>query len=196
MNLDYKQKRLAVFASGNGSNAENLIQYFKDSSEITIALIVSNVPEAYVLERAKNHKIPALVITNPQSQQADFLIPILREYQINGIVLAGYLRLIPKGLIEAYPEKIINIHPSLLPKYGGKGMYGSHVHEAVIADNETESGITIHLVNEQFDKGKIIFQAKTQITMGETAKSLAEKIHQLEYTFFPKVVEDYFNDAE
>ncbi|GAB4260698.1 MAG: phosphoribosylglycinamide formyltransferase [Vicingaceae bacterium] len=183
-------KKIAVFASGSGSNAENLYHYFSKNDRIKIALIVTNNPKAYVINRAKRLHIPYLII-NKEALGTNNFFEKLNSYGITHIVLAGFLLKIPEALIKVFPNKIINIHPSLLPKYGGKGMYGSHVHEAVIKNKEKESGITIHLVNEKYDDGKILFQANCLIDEKETPESLAQKIHELEYKYFPKVVEEY-----
>jgi len=186
--------RLAIFASGSGTNTENIIQYFKDSDSITIELILSNKSDAYVLERAKNHNLKSSVFTKKQFLNSQDVLVLLEDLQIDFIILAGFLLLIPKSLIQKYPNKIINIHPSLLPKYGGKGMYGSNVHHAVIDNKETESGITIHLVNEIFDDGKILFQQNCNIDSSDSADSLAAKIHALEHAFFPSIIENYIRN--
>ena len=183
-----KKINLAIFASGSGSNAENIVKYFEDHPSIGVKEILSNKADALVHERAKNLGIPSRSFTKEEFKTETFLAGL---EEVDFIVLAGFLWLIPHYLIEAFPNKIINIHPSLLPKYGGKGMYGGHVHRAVIEAQEKESGITIHLVNEEYDKGEVLFQAKCQVEAGDTAEMLAEKIHQLEYEHFPKVIEEY-----
>lgn len=181
--------KIAVFASGSGTNAQNLYDYFKDNPYIRIDCILSNKATAFVLERAKAMEVETLVFNRQQFYDEDDVLRFLEEREIDWIVLAGFLWLIPDKLIRAYPNRIINIHPALPPKYGGKGMYGSKVHEAVIANKEKESGISIHYVNEKYDEGEIIFQAKCPVEDQDTAEDLAAKIHALEYEHFPKVVE-------
>jgi phosphoribosylglycinamide formyltransferase-1 len=182
--------RIAIFASGNGSNAQRIAEYFSEKSIATIALIISNRKEAYVLERAKTLQIPAYCFSKEQFTEGDDVLALLREYRIDFVVLAGFLLLIPQKLIQAFPNAIVNIHPALLPKFGGKGMYGHRVHEAVIAAKEKESGITIHFVNEKYDDGAHILQATCPITANDTPDTLAEKIHRLEYEHFPKAIEN------
>ena len=183
-------KRIAIFASGSGTNAQRIIEYFQNiKDKINISLILSNKEDAYVLERAKKFDISSFVFTAKQFKETDIVINELKKNQIDFIVLAGFLLKVPDVFIKVFPEKIINIHPALLPKYGGKGMYGSHVHEAVIEAKEKESGITIHYVNEHYDEGQIIFQAKCKIDENDTPEILAQKIHTLEYEHFPKVIE-------
>ncbi|MEQ9285673.1 MAG: phosphoribosylglycinamide formyltransferase [Cyclobacteriaceae bacterium] len=185
------KKRIAIFASGGGTNAENFFEYFKNSPTIEITALFSNNPQAYALQRAKNHQIENQVFNRDQFYKSDKLLELLQDREIDFIVLAGFLWLVPQSLVEAYPDRIINIHPALLPKYGGKGMYGMHVHEAVKGNGETESGITIHLVNEVYDDGKVLFQQSTSLTTEDSPEKIAEKIHELEYRFFPEVVESY-----
>jgi phosphoribosylglycinamide formyltransferase-1 len=182
-------KRIAIFASGSGTNAENIILYFKNSNSIKIELIVSNKKDAFVLNRSQNHGIKSLYFNRSEFYDKSLLLNRLNEYSIDFIVLAGFLWLIPKELIDKYPKRIINIHPALLPNYGGKGMYGMKVHEAIIEAGEKESGITIHFVNENYDEGENIFQAKCEITSDDDAESLANKIHALEYAHFPAIIE-------
>lgn len=185
-----RKKRLAVFASGNGSNAENIIRYFQaDDRNAEVALVVCNKSDAKVLERAEKLGVPAIVVPRRDFNNEDFMTGLLRDNGIDFIVLAGFLLMIPDFLIKLYPEKIVNIHPSLLPKYGGKGMYGSHVHEAVVAAGEKESGITIHMVDENCDGGRIIFQANVPVTPEDTPDDVAAKVHALEYEHFPQVIE-------
>lgn len=179
---------VAIFASGAGSNAEQIIKHFAFSSRVKIALIVCNRPSAGVLTIAKKAGIPSLLIEKDRFFNADNYLPELQKYNINLIVLAGFLWKIPMPIINAYPKKIINIHPALLPKYGGSGMYGSRVHEAVIAAKEKESGITIHYVDELYDHGEIIFQASCAVDAQDTADTLAQKIHVLEHLHYPKVI--------
>jgi len=183
--------KLAVFASGNGSNAQRIIEHFAGNPVITICLLLCNKPGAYVLTRAANLNIPAVVFDRSDFYETGAIQTLLEKHEIDYLVLAGFLWLIPVALINRYPGKIVNIHPALLPKYGGKGMYGMRVHEAVIASGDTESGITIHEVNQHYDEGNIIFQAKCNIVAGETPDSLAEKIHMLEYKYYPEVIEGF-----
>lgn len=185
-----KKKHIAIFASGSGSNAENIIRYFSDSKDIEISLVVSNRSSAYVLERARLLKVPAVVILKEDFNKTDYVLAKLREYQIDFIVLAGFLLHVPDYLIQAYPKAIINIHPALLPRFGGKGMYGDHVHKAVIEAGEKESGITIHYVNEHYDAGTIIYQEKCSIDPSDTYEDVAHKVHELEYKFYPRIIED------
>jgi len=180
--------KIEIFASGNGSNAENIVQYFKNNSKISVDLIVSNNKNAFVLERAKKLGIESKIFTKSDFADEYKIISFLKERKVNFIVLAGFLLQIPKYLIEIYPQKIMNIHPALLPNYGGKGMYGNKVHQAVIDAKEKESGITIHFVNDKYDEGEIIFQAKCPILKSDTAETVAEKIHKLEYAYFPQII--------
>ncbi len=180
---------IAIFASGNGTNAEAIIQHFQGSSIAKIALILSNNPRAYVLKRAHNHKIPAVVFNRDEFYHATIVNDILRQNKIDFIVLAGFMWLVPGRLVEAFKNKMVNIHPALLPKYGGKGMYGRHVHEAVIENGEKESGITIHWVNKVYDDGQIIFQGRCTVEPDDTPEDIAAKVHQLEYAHYPQVIE-------
>lgn len=184
-------KRLAVFASGSGTNFQQICEYFKEkNSDIKVELLVVNKPNIYVLERAKQLNVKSVYFNREDFYSSEKVVECLLENQIDFIVLAGFLWLVPSNILKNYENKIINIHPALLPKYGGKGMHGHHVHEAVIAAKEQESGITIHYVNEKYDEGNIIFQAKCSITPEDTADSLAEKIHLLEKEHFPKVIDN------
>lgn len=186
--------RIAIFASGSGSNAENIADYFSKSPEVDICLILTNNPNAFVLERANKLGIQSRVFEKEQFLKSDEIVRFLHENDINMVVLAGFLLKIPQNLITAFPHKIINIHPALLPKFGGKGMYGDKVHQAVIEAGETESGITIHYVNENYDEGEIIFQAKCRVLPTDTADDVAAKIHALEYEHFPKVIESLIDE--
>ena len=179
---------ISIFASGAGSNAQKIINHFAASQNIKIALIVCNKPGAGVLQIAEQSGIPSILIEKERFFNGDNYLPELAKHKIDFIVLAGFLWKIPVSLIHTYPKKIINIHPALLPKYGGKGMYGSKVHEAVIAAGEIESGITIHNVDEVYDHGEIIFQATCEIVENDTAASLAQKIHVLEHENYPGVI--------
>ena len=180
---------IAIFASGSGSNAENIADYFKGSTEIGVTLILSNKQDAYVHERAKKLGIPSFTFTKAEFADGTEILEILREYEIDFIVLAGFLLKASKSLLEAYPRRIVNIHPALLPKHGGKGMYGDRVHQAVLDAGETESGITIHYINEHYDEGSIIFQAICKVEPGDNSETLAARVHALEYAHFPCVIE-------
>jgi phosphoribosylglycinamide formyltransferase-1 len=183
--------RIAIFASGNGSNAEEIIRYFKDSATVTISLVLSNNPDAYVLKRAEDHGIPTHVFDRQTFRETDQVLTWLKEAGITHIVLAGFLWLVPANLLDAYAGRIINIHPSLLPRHGGKGMYGMKVHEAVKAAGDIESGITIHLVDAKYDEGKVIFQARCEVSGGDSPAQIAAKVHELEYEHFPIVIEKW-----
>jgi len=180
---------IAIFASGSGTNAEEIIRHFKNHERINVALILSNNPDAYVLERAKNHHIPTLVFDRASLYKETTVDDALAESGIEFIVLAGFMWLMPERIVKKYSDRIVNIHPALLPAYGGKGMYGMHVHEAVVKNNETQSGITIHLVNEEYDKGKILFQATCPVEPTDTADDVANKVYALEYLHYPTVIE-------
>lgn len=182
--------RIAIFASGSGTNAEQIIQHFRKVESGEVGLILSNNPTAYVLERARNHKIPHFTFNRDDFYKSKKVDEVLRLNKIDFIVLAGFMWLIPERFLRQYPQRMVNIHPALLPKYGGKGMYGMHVHEAVVANKEKESGITIHWVNEKYDEGQVIFQAKCKVAAGDTPEMVAEKIHKLEYAHYPKVIEE------
>jgi len=185
---------IAIFASGAGSNALRIIEHFKNNSSVFIKLVLCNKPTAGVLQIADDNNIEKILIEKDHFFQSDFYIHLLKEKNIDLIVLAGFLWKIPINMIHAFPEKIINIHPALLPKYGGKGMYGAHVHEAVIAAKEPKSGITIHLVDEQYDHGKHLLQAECSIDEYDTPDTLAQKIHTLEHRYFPKTIEKYIEE--
>ncbi len=187
-------KNVAIFASGEGTNAQTIIDYFKSSKSIKIALVVSNKSTANVLNRAKNNQIPTLIINKHSFTETNEVIDLLKRHNIDLIVLAGFLWMIPENLVKAFPNKIVNIHPALLPKFGGKGMYGMNVHKAVVEAKEKESGISIHFVNEHYDEGKIIAQHKCPVEANDTAEDLAKKIHQLEYAFFPKTIEELLSN--
>lgn len=181
---------LAILASGSGTNAENIIKYFQSNNKINVSLVITNNPNAFVIQRAKALNIDSLVIKNEEWKNPQNILEILKLHKIDFIILAGFLLRIKKDIINIYPNKIINIHPALLPKYGGKGMYGDNVHKAVINAQEKESGITIHFCNEFYDQGDIIFQAKCSVQPEDTYEDLANKIHQLEYKHFPVVIEN------
>jgi phosphoribosylglycinamide formyltransferase-1 len=181
---------IAVFASGSGSNCENLIQYFSEKPCARVALVISNKSDAYVLERAKRLGVPSVVVPKTELQKPEVVMALMEQYQIGFVVLAGFLPLIPNYLIDAFPSKMVNIHPSLLPKYGGKGMWGHHVHEAVKAAGETETGMTVHWVTPQCDAGDIIIQYRVALSPTDTADDIAAKEHLLEMEHFPKVIEE------
>lgn len=182
--------KIAIFGSGSGTNAENIMQYFKGNPSIEVALVLSNKADAYILDRAWLHHIPDVVFSKSDFRNIDNLLSLLDWYEIDFVVLAGFLLQIPVELIHKYPNKIINIHPALLPKFGGKGMYGDKVHEAVIAEGEKVSGITIHYIDEHYDSGGVIFQATCDVLPTDTPHDLAARIHALEYKYFPKVIEE------
>jgi phosphoribosylglycinamide formyltransferase-1 len=181
--------RIAIFASGSGSNAENIANYFKSNNEVAISLILTNKENAYVLERAKKLQIASHYFNKFEFSGTDKIVQLLKNNEIDLVILAGFLLKVPENLIQAFPNKIINIHPALLPKFGGKGMYGNNVHKAVIENKETESGITIHYVNENYDEGKVIFQAKCAVKKEDTYEDVAKKVQQLEYEHFPQTIE-------
>ena len=185
---------LALFASGSGTNVQNIIEYFKKNTFINIGCILSNRKDAYVLERAKEFNIRYFTFNREEFYNSNRVVEYLKRSEVNFLVLAGFLWLVPNNLIRQYPNRIINIHPALLPDYGGKGMYGMKVHEAVIANGEKESGITIHYVNEHYDEGNIIFQAKCTIDPSDTPETLASKIHKLEYKHYPKIIEQLVSE--
>ena len=180
---------IAIFVSGSGTNCENLIRHFQRGGEVHCALVVSNRSDAYALVRAEKLGVPTTIITKAELAQPEKVLPVLQQYDIRFIVLAGFLPLIPDYLIDAYPRRIINLHPALLPKFGGKGMWGHHVHEAVKAACETETGMTVHYVSPVCDGGEIIAQFRTALSPTDTASDIAEKEHQLEMQHFPAVVE-------
>jgi phosphoribosylglycinamide formyltransferase-1 len=186
-------KHIALFASGNGSNAKKIIEYFSGNEHIIVKLVVCNKPGAGVIKIAHEYDIPLLMIEKDRFFRGDSYLNELRAYQIEFIVLAGFLWKIPGAIIMQYKNKIINIHPALLPKYGGKGMYGANVHQAVLDAHDTESGITIHYVDEQYDHGDVIFQAKCPVLTTDSAESLAERIHRLEHENFPRIIEECIN---
>ncbi|WP_455586419.1 phosphoribosylglycinamide formyltransferase [Bacteroides sp.] len=183
------KKNIAIFASGSGTNAENIIRYFQKNDLIGVSLVVSNKGDAYVLERARRLQVPSEVFLKEDWASGERILALLREYHIDFIVLAGFLVRVPEVLLHAYPDKIINIHPALLPKYGGKGMYGDRVHEAVVAAGEKESGITIHYINEHYDEGNTIVQVKCPVLPEDSAEDVAKKVHSLEYEYYPSTIE-------
>jgi len=187
-------KNIAIFASGSGTNTENLINFFRTSPFGRVRIVLTNRSDAGVIDRAQSLEVEAFVFTREQFYNSDEVLDVLVERDIDFIVLAGFLWLVPNNLLLPFENKIVNIHPALLPKYGGKGMYGSHVHRTVIDAGESESGISIHYVTQHYDEGGIIFQARCHIKTGDTPESLAEKVHKLEYEFFPGVVENLLKE--
>ncbi len=183
-----KLPRIALFASGNGSNVQRIAEYFSDKGILEIAAIYCNKPNAHVLERARLLNIPSVLFNYSTFNNSTEILDDLLTRKVDWIILAGFLWLIPEYLIKAFPQKIINIHPALLPKYGGKGMYGNKVHESVINAGDTVSGITIHYVNQEYDAGQVIFQAFCNVSGEDTVDSLAQKIHELEYQHFPEII--------
>lgn len=187
--------RVAVLASGSGTNAEEIFKYFRNHPSIQVVLLLSNNPLAYALERAKKYNIPSKVFTRSEFRESEEVLIWLQKRSVTHLVLAGFMWLVPDYLIKSYPHHIINIHPALLPKFGGKGMYGMHVHEAVQAAGEKETGITIHEVNERYDEGKILFQAKCEVSPSDTADEIANKVHQLEYQHYPSIIEEWISKS-
>lgn len=185
-----EKKRIAIFASGSGSNAIQMLNFFEHSKQIEVALLLTNNKDAGVLEKTRD-RVEQVVINNEEAKDGEFLKSIMNKHNIDFIVLAGYLRKIPEVLIQAFPEHIINIHPALLPKYGGKGMYGMNVHRAVHENKDTESGITIHIVNEKYDEGRTLAQHKTSISPEDTPEIIQQKVLKIEHKYFSKVVENY-----
>ncbi|MDQ8004919.1 MAG: phosphoribosylglycinamide formyltransferase [Pedobacter sp.] len=183
------KKRIAIFASGSGSNAQKIMEHFKRSTEAEVALVLTNNPESYVLQRADSFEIPSHVFDRHEFYQTDEVLDLLKNLDIDLIVLAGFLWLIPENLLKEYPGRMINIHPALLPKYGGKGMYGDKVHKAVLEAKEPEGGITIHYVNEHYDEGEFIYQAKYRIDKGDNLEMVKFKGQQLEHLHYPRIVE-------
>lgn len=188
-------RRIAILASGSGSNAENINTWFSGSKLAKVSLILTDNPHAFVLDRAQRMGIEALVFT-PAELRSGIVLATLQSKKIDFVVLAGFLKLIPVALVEAYRGKIINIHPALLPKFGGKGMYGDRVHKAVVDAGETESGITIHYVNEHYDEGHIVFQAKCPVSIDDTPETVAQKVHALEYAHYPRVIEELISNLD
>jgi phosphoribosylglycinamide formyltransferase-1 len=187
---------IAIFVSGGGTNCENLIKYFADSERVNCALVVSNRFDAYALVRAERLGVPTAVTPKAELNNPDVMLPLLQQYGIDFIVLAGFLPLVPSFLIDAYPRRIVNIHPALLPKYGGKGMWGRHVHEAVKAAGETETGMTVHWVTPVCDSGEIIAQYKVSLSPDDTVDDIAEKEHHLEMKYYPKIIEEILTEID
>ena len=187
-------KKIAIFASGSGTNAQNIIEYFSENEEVTVDSVWSNKKNAYVLQRAENFGIKTFIFGKEEFLNSNFVVEKLIERDIDLIVLAGFLWLLPVNLIQNF--KIINIHPALLPKYGGKGMYGMNVHNSVVKNGETESGISIHFVNSKYDDGELIFQAKCPVLSADSPDDVANKIHKLEYKHFPEVIEKVLLESD
>jgi len=181
---------LTIFASGNGSNAENIFNYFKNSDLVRVGLVITDNPKAFVIQRCRKFSVPCLVLSQRLLTDSDFMLGVLRDFRTNFVVLSGYIKLVPEYIVAAFDHRIVNIHPSLLPKHGGKGMYGMRVHQSVIDSGDKESGITVHFVDNFYDNGSAIFQAKVPVEPGDTPESLAEKVHALEYKYYPQVIED------
>jgi len=184
------KKRIVIFASGSGTNAQNLIQYFQQSEFAEVVLVLSNKKDAKVLDRSKKLNISSLYFDKTALFSSDGVLNLLKEANVDYIILAGFLLKFPELILKEFSNRVINLHPALLPKYGGKGMYGSHVHEAVVANQEKETGITIHYVNENYDEGAIIFQKSVALSKKDNPETVAEKVHALEYAYFPKVIEE------
>lgn len=182
--------RLAILGSGNGTNAQQISEYFADRSDVEVACIIYNVRGAYIAERAKNLGIESRYFGRADFYENGAVLRYLKDKQIDWVILAGFLWLVPESILEAFPQRVINIHPALLPSYGGKGMYGHHVHEAVVANHERESGITIHIVDHRYDCGTTLFQARCSVTPDDTPETLAAKIHLLEKEHFPRVIDE------
>lgn len=184
------KKKIVIFASGSGTNAENIIKYFQETKKVEVAAVFSNNKSAKALRRAHNHNVAALHFDKDALYNSNEVLNLLKDMNPDLIVLAGFLWIFPVSILKEFPNKVINLHPALLPKYGGKGMYGMNVHHAVLENKEPETGISIHYVNEKYDEGEIIFQARTPIEANDSAEDIAQKIHQLEYEHFPKVIEN------
>lgn len=182
--------KIAVFASGSGTNTENIINYFKEKKDINVELVLSNKSDAFVLKRAKNLGVETLIFNKKDFISSKKVLNFLLNKKIDFIVLAGFLWLVPSDIILTYNNKIVNIHPALLPKYGGKGMFGNKIHKAVIENNDRKTGITIHYVNEKYDDGNIIFQVNCGVSETDTTDSIAKKVHRLEYDYYPKIIEE------
>lgn len=188
--------RIAVFASGSGTNAENIIKHFGTEGDIRVVLVLSNKKDAFVLERARKFGVESVVFTRDDLSNSLIIDNILAEKNIDFIILAGFLLKIPERILRKYPSRVINIHPALLPRFGGKGMYGMNVHRAVIEAGETESGITVHLIDEEYDRGRTLFQALCPVSGEETPESLAASVHTLEQLYFPLVIEGYIRSVK
>ena len=186
-----KEFRIAIFASGSGTNAEEIMKYFRHHHRVEVVMLLSNTPEAYALKRAEKFNVPTAVFTRKEYKESQIVLEWLQEKQVTHVVLAGFLWLVPGYLTDAFPDRIINIHPALLPKFGGKGMYGMKVHEAVKEQGELMTGITIHLVNEHYDEGRVIFQISCPVGPQDTPETIAQHVHRLEYAHYPRVIEEW-----
>ena len=184
------QTKIAIFCSGSGSNAQKIIEYFQNRQDIKVAVLMANKADAYALKRAESFNIPTWVFNRNDFYNTELVLEELKKYEVEYIILAGFLWLIPENLISNFPDKMINIHPALLPKFGGKGMFGMHVHNAVVENKESESGITIHYVNKRYDEGNIIFQASCSLAPTDTAEDVAKKVQVLEHEHFPRIIEE------
>ncbi len=189
-------RNVAIFASGSGTNAENIIKYFKGNPAVNVAVVLSNNRNAGVHKRVNNLGVPSFVFTRDEFTEGTPVINKLQEYEVEFIVLAGFMNKISQTLLNAFPQHIINIHPALLPKHGGKGMYGMHVHQAVVGAGDPESGITIHYINEEYDEGAVIFQASCPVSPTDTPEDVATKVHALEYAHYPKVIENLLKSCK
>jgi phosphoribosylglycinamide formyltransferase-1 len=187
--------KIAIFASGSGTNAQNIIEYFRTKEIASVACVLSNKKDAYVLKRAQKYNIPVRIFDRYEFYETDQILNFLNTEEIKWIVLAGFLWLVPENIIDSFTNRIVNIHPALLPKFGGKGMYGLNVHRAVIENKEKETGISIHYVNKKYDEGNIIFQTKCRVDKTDTPESLTEKVHKLEYKYYPEVIERLIKDS-
>lgn len=187
---------IVIFASGSGSNAEQIVRYFREKKTATVSAVFCNNPQAGVIDRMRSLYVPVYLFNKQELYHSSAVLNELQKLEADIIVLAGFLWLFPPSILKAFPDRVVNIHPSLLPKFGGKGMYGARVHQAVVDAKENQSGITIHLVNEEYDKGRILFQATVEISKEETAESLAHKIHLLEYKHFPSVIEAFIQSKK
>jgi phosphoribosylglycinamide formyltransferase-1 len=187
--------KIAILASGSGTNAQNIIEYFKKKEIASVSCVLSNKKDAYVLKRAQKYNIPVRTFDRHEFYETDEILNFLKAEGINWIILAGFLWLVPENIVDSFPNRIINIHPALLPKFGGKGMYGLNVHRAVIENKEKETGITIHYVNKKYDEGNIIFQTRCRVDESDTPESLAEKVHKLEYKYYPEIIEKLIRDS-
>ena len=188
--------KIAIFASGSGTNAEEIIKYFIHHRSIEVVVVLTNNPDAFVIKRAQQFGIPFKVFDKGSLMNSDLILHTLSEYQVTHIVLAGFMWLIPGNIIQAFPNRIINIHPALLPKFGGKGMYGIKVHQAVRNAGETETGITIHVIDEKYDEGRIVLQKKCAIESSDDPESIAAKVHQLEHAFYPRAIESWILETD
>lgn len=188
LNREIMSKNIAIFASGSGTNAANIIHCFADNPSVRVSLVVTNRPDAYVLERVRPLGVPGVYVPGEAWVEGGAVLSLLRDQAIDFIVLAGFLKRVPACLLQAYPDRIVNIHPALLPKFGGRGMYGDHVHRAVLEAGEAESGITIHYINEHYDEGAVIAQFRCPVLPGDTVEELATRVHALEYEHYPEVI--------